>query len=558
LATENALFSIQKAPLFNNLSMSILFSETAQKKPPRLPKPKKSLSQLQGGLSSTPKSSSIPSIFGDFPDPFPSEPLLRPRKGSPDRPREPANGNRIVQQFIDSDPELKSRCSLVPNTTLDLTNEKKHAAAVDSAVKAQLSLAPVQRLAESILNRWKNRKADFVKDFRGFSPHKSDTYARKAGLCRYKDLFGQLMVRVNGVLDMFSEFSVKIAGILRLVQQHEDVDLLVRLGLAELEQSLAGFEATDPECLRLEQAIARERRELSKKLNYGDYGKCFELAQESFDPVTNSYPDTGRIDKLFGFITDREADEQTQKRIARMMQRPALGGKVALALANDAMKDRVRNTEAVLPAAFLMASRYLFSQLYVRAPCPQADPEFLRRIEEMRKFSPIVFDVNPGFLKPQLMGIAISNFPEKNRYREAVEFFRIAMFQYCPIDFCQVIRKAVTSIQQSASMKSWKTQHKATGMVHAKGDHLLSFDDLFDIALIIWLLAEPAAFQPLVIMWEPYIRGLELTSELEFAFTNITALVRHVIDLDFDRFLEQAKNKVQEVMEIDPLNILGS
>jgi hypothetical protein len=205
-----------------------------------------------------------------------------------------------------------------------------------------------------------------------------------------------------------------------------------------------------------------------------------------------------------------------------------------------------------------MASRYLFGQLYTRAQFQPPDPEFVRRIAGMRQFAPIVFDVNPGFLEPQLMTIALSNFPADHRYREAIELFRIATFQYCPIDFCEVIRKAVTLIQERASVESWNTQQKLTKKRWAMGDHLLSFDDLFDIALIVWLLAEPVAFRPIVAMFEPYIRGLELTSELEFAFTNITALVSHIVELDFDQFMEHAKSKSMEATEADPLNILSA
>jgi hypothetical protein len=119
------------------------------------------------------------------------------------------------------------------------------------------------------------------------------------------------------------------------------------------------------------------------------------------------------------------------------------------------------------------------------------------------------------------------------------------------------VYKALKLIQRAASMKSWKMQNKTTGKVYAMSEHLLSFDDLFDISLIVWLLAEPGIFQEVVEMFMPYIRGLELTSELEFAFTNVSAFVRHIIDLDFERFMIQARSKSIEAIEVDPLNILN-
>jgi hypothetical protein len=201
-----------------------------------------------------------------------------------------------------------------------------------------------------------------------------------------------------------------------------------------------------------------------------------------------------------------------------------------------------------------MATRYVFRTFYIGRPCVQPNGEYVRRLNEMRKYSPMVFGVNEGYLKPRLRVISLDTFPDRNRYQNAIADFRIATFQYCPLDFCQLVHRALRTIQQSASEKSWKTL-RTSGKVSAKSDHLLSFDDLFDIALIVWLLAEPAAFQPLVDMFEPYIAGLELTAELEYAFTNVSAFVRHVIALDFDQFVQQARDRATRMIEEDPLKI---
>jgi hypothetical protein len=371
--------------------MSILFSETSQKKAPKLPK--KPLGKAFPHLSIPSHSSSIPSIFSEFPDPPPPPSLFRPTHSLPDPipKHETIKGNHIIQQFIDSDPLLKSHCDLVPNTNIRLSLSEKHKSSLESALKVEFSLKSVQRIVDSIAKRSQSRQADFLRDFRSLSHHKSGSIDRRTHLSRYKALHTQLISRIHFMLDGFLTLSLKIGGIVRLIESNLDTDLLVRFSTSDIEKHLAGFETTDREYLILEQAIARERRDLTTKQHYGDYGQCFELVQKLFDPLTASYPDTGEIDSLFGHITEQNSDETLQNRLKTVLQRPETAGKVALALAHDSMKDKVKNNKTLFMAAFLMAARYLFSQIYLRKSFHQCNPEFLRRIAEMRKFPPIVF-----------------------------------------------------------------------------------------------------------------------------------------------------------------------
>jgi hypothetical protein len=364
---------------------------------------------------------------------------------------------------------------------------------------------------------------------------------------------------MNAILGNFTQFYRKMQSLLRIVQENADTDLLIRFSNAALEQTLTNFESADPVITGLEAAIARVRRELVQKVNYGDFSRCLDKAEATFDSATNSYSDYS-IDKLFAHVTERDIDEVTQKRIARVVQSPGAGGKIALAMANEAMKGRPRVTDATLPSAFLMAARYLFGQLYIRVPPLATNRDYLRRLAELRKLSPAALGVNPSFLDPRLLVSPLASFPPVHEYSPAVDFLTMAVFEYCPIDFCQAVQKALMAIQRVASVRSWKAQSDATKMVCAMGEHLLSLDDLFDIALVVWLLAEPGAFQPLVAQFQPYIRGLELTSDLDFAFANVTALVRHVTELDIERFVAETRKKWQQEadVEADPLNILGA
>ena len=94
------------------------------------------------------------------------------------------------------------------------------------------------------------------------------------------------------------------------------------------------------------------------------------------------------------------------------------------------------------------------------------------------------------------------------------------------------------------------------GKVIAKSDHLLCLDDLFDISLLVFLLSNAIPIYPLVKSFQPYYKGLEMTSDLEFAFTNIEAIISHIELMDLNSFLQTAKERINESLEIDPLNIM--
>jgi hypothetical protein len=174
----------------------------------------------------------------------------------------------------------------------------------------------------------------------------------------------------------------------------------------------------------------------------------------------------------------------------------------------------------------------------------------------MRKLPPLAFGVNQNFLSSAYHSIPLGALPRDNPYAAAITALQTAPFQYCPIDFCRVIHVALKEIQGTASEISFANTTAATGKVVAKSDHLLSLDDLFDITLIVFLVCEPDGIPPLVHRFEPFIAGLELTAELEFSFTNISALVRHIEDLDFDAFMETARKASESAIEVEPLHIL--
>ena len=173
----------------------------------------------------------------------------------------------------------------------------------------------------------------------------------------------------------------------------------------------------------------------------------------------------------------------------------------------------------------------------------------------MRLLSPIAFGINESFLPAKYRTVPLAKFRDNNPYGESVGLLVSAALQCCPIDFSKVIYDALKSIQAIASKISYDAK-VAAGKVEAKGDHLLCLDDLADVTLIVFLLSEPCALATAVNNLGPYVQGLQMLSELEFAFTNIAAVVRHIMELDFDKFMEEANARSATVLETDPLNIM--
>ena len=156
--------------------------------------------------------------------------------------------------------------------------------------------------------------------------------------------------------------------------------------------------------------------------------------------------------------------------------------------------------------------------------------------------------------------IALDVFPprtEQMPYNSSIDALETTRFHYCPLDFCRAVHEALRIIQNTASKLSYQSQYNATKKVGAKSDHLLSLDDLFDITLVVYLLARVDELPGMVEAFEPYIAGLDMMAELEFAFTNITAIISHIMNLDMNKFISDANEKMHELLDIDPLHILG-
>jgi hypothetical protein len=536
-----------KKPIGSTMSKDILFDDS-EEKPSKAPR--KPLGKIIGGLSARSKLVTSMPIFGDPATLFPER---HPPATQPAPTPQTAPSPDTVQEFVKNAPELSKYVTLVRNTAINLTPKQRHEASVRSAITAQLSINTTNRLADHLQQQIRARKNEAGREIRSFLPKKFDTFERKAHVSFYRDLNAALFYRLENCLCHYSFVCLRIGELVHLIQTHPEFDLFVRFAVLDVETWLANFETTDSECIRLAGAILRTKRDLLIRPLPSDPSRCLEIAQSLFDPATLTFPDHGVAEGLFAEVVERDQAEKVAKRFADISDQPDCCGRLLLAIGRDAL----RCTDAQMPLAFLLASRYVFGELYRRRPVFLASPDYVHRLMEMKRFSSQAFNINENFLPAKFRSIPLEIFPTDNPYQEAIDFLVVAGFHCSPIDFCNVIHKALSIIQQIASDISWKGQQERTGKVVAKSPHLLAFDDLFDIALIVFLLAEPGMLQPIVQFFKPFIDGLELTAELNWAFTQIAALVEQIETLDFEKFLAEARDKRRKAAEVDPLNILA-
>jgi hypothetical protein len=448
--------------------------------------------------------------------------------------------------------ELKGYAVMSPNTVFGLTPAERHSQAIKSVIAAHLSLANSNRLLEQIQRDIGSRKHATSALIRQLRPQPYDPMSRRALVAKLYDTSFALYRRIEDSLDFYANLVLRVGELVHLVQCSDSFDYLIKFSIVDVENYLSQFEHTDRLCQYYTQLESTLKRELTIKPSpRGDLSLACQIASSLYIPSASYFRDLGAAESIFSELVDRETADSIQTRVTYALDHPSSAGQIALSLATEMLKNRDD-----LKYVFVLSCRYLFSSLYCRLPLLGCAPEFSRRVAEMRKLSPLAFAANELFFPPQLRSVPISAIPAQNPYAEATGKMQAAVFQFCPIDFCAVIHDALCTIQATASEISWRETQAKTGRIAARGDHMLSMDDLFDVTMIVFLMAEPDGIPPLVEWFRPFIAGLELTAELEFAFTNVSALVRHIEEIDFMGFMQEAMVKAQSAIEVDPLHIL--
>lgn len=530
--------------------MSILFEESKVKTTS-----KKTRGKLFAGLGLSakgPAPSSAIDIFGEANSA--PKPAATKRSPSSQFEKEKKSGNQIVQEFIQQDAGLKKYLLVLPCTEINLSVEQRHAKAFDCATAAQLALEGPNNVRGEMEKVYAAKREKTASDKAAIKPRRFEPFQKKALTYLIDWLHDKINERLSWSLDEYTDFSLKLGEVVHLVQLHKDFDMTIKFGAMDVERDMRAFEETDEEIKKLKVQIRRVKSAMTLvKVKKAKFDEMIKEAKQDFDPVSGYFSDNTRAEAMLMEFLERGAIEGFNKILEQATRDKDSIGKLVLGVSREFLKDR---GEQELQVVFILFCRCIFARIYPRDLYTSVNGEFDRRVMEMRRLPSVAFGINQSFLPARYRAMPIREMPVDNPYRESVELLLIASFQYCPIDFCKRICDALKSIQAIASKISYDAK-AAKGVVEAKSDHLLCLDDLSDITLIVFLLAEPYAMAPLVNYFEPYVPGLEMTSELEFGFTNISAVIRHIMDLDFDKFMEEAKQKTSSEVEADPLNILA-
>lgn len=537
--------------------MSILFeeSETPKKKQARKP------INFVSGLKKKPNALGSPSLDDIFGNPTPAKSQSTPKLAKSPVAQSEMTQDQKILAFLDSKTELKKYLFVVPNTDKELTYEKLHDRAVEAAKSSQLKLSPCFELQERIQNQMNEKKEKLRKSIQKYAPHKYDGLYRRGLIALYYQLGMKQIRRVEKYLDYFTKVTLMIGEVVHMIQSKGST-VEIRLCAQEIESDLLNYENNDKKCVKYRngQKIMMYKLKYEKVAFECDLTRLFNECTKIYNQETSYFPDTGIYESTTLSLLEEQDSEQIdtlQQREIYIIENPEAAGKVIISIARDI----IGQESDYLQYGFLLFTRNIFHRLYCRYFSQKLElmdyKPFTKRMKTLSQVSYIGFGMTGNFIPERLISVPICDFPKENPYSEAVELLTILNFQVCPIEFCKVMNDALRIIQNVASDFSFKAKAKATGKVFAKSDHLLCLDDLFDITVFVFILAAPLNVPALLDIFSPYFQGLDLTAELQFAYTNINAIVMHVQSIDLDSFIQSAKHKSVQLTEIDPLNILG-
>ena len=533
--------------------MSILFEESKVKTTSKKARGKlfAGLGLSAGAKNPTPGAGVI-DIFGEA-NAAP-KPIVPKRSPSSQFEEKKKSGNQIVQEFVQQDPALKKYLLVLPCSEINLSAEQRHAKALECATAAQMALEGPNAVRNEMEKVYEAKREKTEKEMAAIKPRRFEPFQKKALTYLIDALNTKIDKRLSWSLDEYTSFSLKLGEVVHLVQLHGDCDMSIKFGAVEAEHDMRTFGDTDEEIKKIKVQIRRVKSAMTLvKVKKAKFEDMIKEAKQDFDPVSGYFPDTTRAESMLMEFLERGAVEGFNRVLDQAMHNKPAIGKIILDVSREFLKDK---GEQELQVVFILFCRCIFSRIYPRDLYTSINGEFDRRVMEMRRLPSMAFGINENFLPAKYRAMPLHEMPVDNPYKESIELLLQATFQYCPIDFCKVICEALKSIQSIASQISYDAKC-AKGRVEAKSDHLLCLDDLSDITLIVFLLAEPYAFGPIVNYFEPYVPGLEMTSELEFGFTNISAVIRHILDMDFNKFMAEAKQRTSSEVEADPLNILA-
>ena len=295
------------------------------------------------------------------------------------------------------------------------------------------------------------------------------------------------------------------------------------------------------------------------KVSSASTQKINEICRSLYNSQDTFFIDKGEAETLFYYLVkqmDNSFKQVIKDRIINSLRMPKNIGKNIYISAKELL-DIFRLDFNNFIYYFILFSRYFFEKMFFKEFSKEMFyyriSTFANHVSILRKQSVIGFGFSQIFLPPILKSISLDSFPSENPYKEAINLFSQLPFCYCPLDFCDLVVKALTLVQNVAATICFQEKTKETSKILAKTDYLLCTDDLCDISLLIFLLSEPVATYPLFKIFQTFINGLELPSRMEFAFTSISIIFQQISEIKIEQFEQVAKERIENSLEIDPL-----
>jgi len=540
---------------------NLLFDDGDKKK---MTKRNSLFSGNSSGLSKASKSKT-PGIqlFGD---PFASEPKTEKKESN--EPKKISEIRVSHNDFLAQHPEIAPFLFITPITEFGLTKDQIRQRISTISAESYLKTKQCSPIIARIQAQIDSKNAQLIKQRESFKSPPC-TSMRRRGLMSLSIALRLKQVKlIKKNLDRVSDIILYLGNFVNLFSL-SDGDQELRILVPQIESEIVDFEQNDPKNQSINRMIKRIDIQLTKPETIDISPQTIlNEAKAWFSQSTGYFPDKGISEKLLSYNIDKYSEDEMvmlKKRINIGLERPEAIGKAIIAVCNDFISKNEMNSETSLQFMFILFARFFFDQFYINkfsyVLYSYDISQFRDLVTEFRSLSPIGFGFSIKFLPERLRGVPLKVFPKTdgndgNPYIAAVYDFEKLPFYTCPIEFCRCIHEALKKIQETASNISFNSKTEQTGMLVARSDHLLCLDDLFDISIIILLLSNPITLKAQIELFEPYIEGLEMTAELEFAFTNISAMIRHICEIDLKSFLTDAKKRTTQAMEIDPLRIL--
>ncbi|KAH0792268.1 hypothetical protein GPJ56_003794 [Histomonas meleagridis] len=530
--------------------MSILFEESGSKKKTR---PKKNLLSVKSGLSS--KQSNEPVlIFGE--DLFDS-PSQKPKKHEEKTQIQRKEG---IDDFISSHPNIRNYFifSKITDISLDEVQVKRKVfSSAESHIKSLRNLFP--KIDNSLL-QYKTSNKNIKKLMRESKIPSNATLSQRKDFL--KDYFMSLELN-RVIIQHIQETKQIVEDLITLLDKFikpnpgvEEVKIYIQDIEARID--IPNFKATNKKYRKIN---AIRKRTKHQKVTFPpiEVSEITAICRRLL--VNDFFIEQGEAETLFYTLVESTNEINALHKGLEIVKKNANSiGKAILASTNHFIKNNnVSNDYTSI--YFILYARLYFKNMYdglFKNIISTTDVKtFTEKVVLLRQQSAIGFGLSQNFLPPKLKSVPLVLFPKDNPYTEAIAIFSTLPYYLCPLDFCNAAHNAFKKIQSIASQISFTEKSKETKKVIAKSDHLLCLDDLFDISLLVFLLSNPVPVYGLVNAFIPYIEGLEMMAELEFAFTNISAIIRHIEEIDLNTFLQSAKERMNESIEVDPLNILS-